>query len=228
MGKPLETGTPPFQIQINENNIPHIIDSNVTLKGKRKQEHLKAIKYLEDILKASSKVDEQPVDLTHNKSEKTIEHKENVDKYVYFEGYVKVGEDYYNVRFVSERVKGQDPNLLNLYNVHIKREALQDSTDRPSYNSNIAPFETDVNRPLSQKGEKIKGSFDRLTKSIKITKEADFSTYQHEFAHFWLDNIWDYVNSGKASEEYIKQFNELKKWLGVKPNQNYFTRAQLI
>lgn len=80
----------------------------------------------------------------------------------------------------------------------------------------------------SQKGEKIKGSFDRLTKSIKITKEADFSTYQHEFAHFWLDNIWDYANSGKASEEYIKQFNELKKWLGVKPYQNYFTRAQLI
>lgn len=73
---------------------------------------------------------------------------------------------------------------------------------------------------------KIKGAFDRLTKSIKITKDADFSTYQHEFAHFWLDNIWDYVNSGKASAEYIKQFNELKKWLGVKPNQNYFTRTQ--
>lgn len=89
---------------------------------------------------------------------------------------------------------------------------------------NIAPTLESVN----QKGEKIKGSFDRLTKSIKITKEADFSTYQHEFAHFWLDNIWDYANSGKASEEYIKQFNELKKWLGVKPNQNYFTRAQLI
>lgn len=78
----------------------------------------------------------------------------------------------------------------------------------------------------SRKKGKIKGSFDKLTKSIKITKDADFSTYQHEFAHFWLDNIWDYVNSGKASEEYKKQFEELKKWLGVKPNQNYFTRAQ--
>jgi len=76
-----------------------------------------------------------------------------------------------------------------------------------------------------QKG-KIKGAFDALTKSIEITSEADFSTYQHEFAHFWLDNIWNYVNSGKASAEYIKQFNELQKWLGVKPNQNYFTRAQ--
>lgn len=73
---------------------------------------------------------------------------------------------------------------------------------------------------------KIKGAFDKLTKSIRITKDADFSTYQHELAHFWLDNIWDYVNSGKASAEYKKQFEELKKWLGVKPNQSYFTRAQ--
>ena len=89
------------------------------------------------------------------------------------------------------------------------------------------PADVKVIRKFYQ-GEKgqVKGSFDRLTKSIKITKEADFSTYQHEFAHFWLDNIWDYVQSGKASEEYIKQFNELKKWLGVKSNQNYFTRAQ--
>jgi len=73
---------------------------------------------------------------------------------------------------------------------------------------------------------KIKGAFDKLTKSIRITKDADFSTYQHEFAHFWLDNIWDYVNSGKASEDYVKRFDEIKKWLGVKQNQDYFTREQ--
>lgn len=73
---------------------------------------------------------------------------------------------------------------------------------------------------------KIKGAFDKLTKSIRITKDADFSTYQHEFAHFWLDNIWDYVNSGKASEEYVKRFDEIKKWLGVEQNQDYFTSEQ--
>lgn len=81
-----------------------------------------------------------------------------------------------------------------------------------------------------QKG-KIKGAFDALTKSIEITSEADFSTYQHEFAHFWLDNIWNYAQSGKASERYMRQFNELKKWLGVEgkyPNRQQhekFARA---
>ena len=74
-----------------------------------------------------------------------------------------------------------------------------------------------------QKG-KIKGAFDALTKSIEITSEADFSTYQHEFAHFWLDNIWNYAQSGKASPEYMKRFNEIKKWLGVKGD--YPTRTQ--
>ena len=76
----------------------------------------------------------------------------------------------------------------------------------------------------SKKQNKIKGAFDKLTKSIKITSEADFSTYQHEFAHFWLDNIWNYANSGQASENYLKQFNEIKKWLGTKGN--YPTRNQ--
>lgn len=81
------------------------------------------------------------------------------------------------------------------------------------------------------KQNKIKGAFDKLTKSIKITSEADYSTYKHEFAHFWLDNIWNYANSGQASENYLKQFNELKKWLGTKgnyptPNQHEkFARA---
>ena len=77
---------------------------------------------------------------------------------------------------------------------------------------------------LPKQKKKIKGAFDKLTKSIKITSEADFSTYQHEFAHFWLDNIWNYANSGQASENYLKQFNEIKKWLGTKGN--YPTRNQ--
>lgn len=79
---------------------------------------------------------------------------------------------------------------------------------------------------FQKKKGKIKGSFDRLTKAIRITKNADFSTYPHEFTHFWLDNMWEYVQSGKASESYKKQFEDLNKWLGVKPNQRYYTREQ--
>lgn len=76
-------------------------------------------------------------------------------------------------------------------------------------------------------GERVKrGSFDALTKSIKITDKADFSTYAHEFAHYWLDNMWNYANSEMASQNYKDQFNEVKKWLGVKADQTYLTSAQ--
>lgn len=77
---------------------------------------------------------------------------------------------------------------------------------------------------LPKKKGDIKGSFDALTKSIKITDKADFSTYQHEFAHFWLDNIWDYMHSGLASPEYTKQWREVMRWLGVKDDEQYPTR----
>lgn len=76
-------------------------------------------------------------------------------------------------------------------------------------------------------GDRIKrGSFDALTKSIKITDKADFSTYTHEFAHYWLDNMWNYANSEMASQNYKDQFNEVKKWLNVKADQTYLTSAQ--
>jgi len=77
-----------------------------------------------------------------------------------------------------------------------------------------------------QGGKVKRGSFDALTKSIKITDKADFSTYAHEFAHYWLDNMWNYANSEMASQNYKDQFNEVKKWLGVKADQTYLTSAQ--
>lgn len=99
---------------------------------------------------------------------------------------------------------------------------IKSTSNRGTYSEGENIYYQVKNLP-KQKG-KIKGSFDALTKSIKITSEADFSTYQHEFAHFWLDNIWNYVNSGMASEKYIKEFESIKKWLGVKGN--YLTREQ--
>lgn len=77
-----------------------------------------------------------------------------------------------------------------------------------------------------QRGKVKRGSFDALTKSIKITDKADFSTYAHEFAHYWLDNMWNYANSEMASQNYKDQFNEVKKWLNVKADQTYLTSAQ--
>lgn len=140
--------------------------------------------------------------------------------------------------------------IINRANGQVNVELMSDANNWGSFNdysreypsgTSLSAIKRDINafykgegvRPvtkyyqvtnLPKQEKKIKGSFDALTKSIKITSEADFSTYSHEFAHFFLDNIWNYVNSGMASEKYIKEFEGIKKWLGVKGN--YPTRSQ--
>lgn len=77
------------------------------------------------------------------------------------------------------------------------------------------------------KGKAIKrGSFDASEKVIQLFEDANTSTLPHELAHFWLDNMWTYANSGVASEIYKAQFEGVKNFLGVKPNQTYLTRQQ--
>ena len=70
-----------------------------------------------------------------------------------------------------------------------------------------------------QRKTTLKGFYDLATKSIGITKDADFSTLPHEFAHFWFDNMFDYVNSGEASAEYIERFEAVKKFVGLKDGE---------
>ena len=73
----------------------------------------------------------------------------------------------------------------------------------------------------------IQGAFDYSDKTIQLLKDADYSTLPHELAHYWLDNMWSFYRSGKASEAYSNNFNAVLDWLGVDTErQTYFTRAQ--
>ncbi len=72
----------------------------------------------------------------------------------------------------------------------------------------------------------FKGAFDVSAKAIELFKDADYSTLPHELAHYWLDNMWGYYRSGKASEAYTNNFQGVLDWLEVKDNQINLTRAQ--
>lgn len=96
-----------------------------------------------------------------------------------------------------------------------------------AYEPEVIQKFSQINHLPKSKKEIIKGSFDALTKSIKITSDADFSTYQHEFAHFWLDNMFNYAHSDLASENYKKDFKAIEKWLKYDDTrQSYLTRQQ--
>lgn len=126
IGKPLDTATPPLQIQITSENKYHIISSNVQLKGNQKKRHQSSLLVLEKIINNAVKTQRKgEVDLRHNTRPQTLRHKSNVEEYIYFSAPLKIrtdkGEVYFTAELASERVKGQSPDLLDLYNIRIKR-----------------------------------------------------------------------------------------------------------
>lgn len=72
----------------------------------------------------------------------------------------------------------------------------------------------------------IKGSFDPSERVIRITKNADYSTLPHEFAHYWLTLQKSWYDSGAASEAYQERMRIALDWLGVNPWKSIGVRAQ--
>lgn len=61
---------------------------------------------------------------------------------------------------------------------------------------------------------------------IKLLESADESTLPHEFAHYWLTEMWNYTRTGRASENYMKRWNIISDYLGIKPEQTRLTPTQ--
>ena len=125
IGEQLNTASAPLQIQITEGNKPHIKNANVPLNRGQRKRHAAALQSLRDIVQIARRTDRDGrVDLSHNKG-KTLRHKQNVEEYVYFSAPVQIntenGPIFYDVELHTERIKGQDPNVLDLYHVRVKR-----------------------------------------------------------------------------------------------------------
>lgn len=123
IGQAIGTSTQPLQIRIDERDIPHIVRSNVELSGNQKIRHNAALLELERIIRASKKTDKPgDVDLKHNTGKRTLSRKKKVQEYVYFKTRLQAAKDlFYTIEFSTERNKTGDSNVLNLYNVHVKR-----------------------------------------------------------------------------------------------------------
>lgn len=115
----------------------------------------------------------------------------------YFETPVVIGDNQYVVEFATEQVKGQDPNLLDLYNVHVKRNRFSASYDtlrNGPYTSNISQSGDGVNRNNTTiRPQGARGQFIRKHNTgeaiIQLFKSADASTVIHELGHFFLDDM---------------------------------------
>lgn len=61
---------------------------------------------------------------------------------------------------------------------------------------------------------------------ITLFKNADQSTFIHESGHLWLKDTLNFIQSGKASEQYQADWNTLKEWLKITDDQKEFTTEQ--
>ncbi len=73
---------------------------------------------------------------------------------------------------------------------------------------------------------RARGMFNKTTNTITIMPDANASTLTHELAHYWLNERWQFLNSGLASDEYKKDFAPLAKYLEIADDQKELTRAQ--
>nr|DAE46842.1 MAG TPA: crystallin beta/gamma motif-containing protein [Caudoviricetes sp.] len=91
-----------------------------------------------------------------------------------------------------------------------------------------APYQVSDSFFYQRRGKNAKGATTITPDAyiIKLLESADESTLPHEFAHYWLSNMWNYVRSGRASESYMNRWNTIADYLGVKPEQTSLKRGQ--
>lgn len=90
------------------------------------------------------------------------------------------------------------------------------------------PKDVKVIQKFYQRGKNAQGST-KITPDeyiIKLLEEANESTLPHELAHYWLTEMWNYTRTGRASENYMKRWNTIADYLGVKPEQTRLTPTQ--
>ena len=76
-------------------------------------------------------------------------------------------------------------------------------------------------------GSKKQGMYDPELQVIIIGKDFNTGTLPHEFAHFWLDDIFRRATTyNDWTPEFIEQANNLFAILGVEENQKQLTREQ--
>ena len=239
IGKPLQTGTKPLQIQITGKNKKHIVKTNVRLSKGQELRHKAVLANLKEIVKNSVKIDKDgAVDLSHNTKQKTIKHKENIEKYVYFLGNAKAqtkdGVVFFDIELVSEKLKDQDPNLLDLYHVRVKKQSRMphhiDTLLSNSVSNTIPQNDGNVKSFFQQQQEQgeNRGAITVIDRQyyINLFAGADKSTLMHEMTHAYLSEILYFANMKNATQKVIDIKKQLDKWLGEPENNGRYSKRQ--
>ena len=144
---------------------------------------------------------------------------------------VNINDEFNNISvLVAEDTQGRKYYTLEnkglVQDTSVERGLAQTQKGNSFYDINIYVNKENVKQNNGSANLNPKGLFDSKQGLIKIFESADFSTLPHELAHYWLNNMWNYVRSGNASERYQQRWNVIANWLGITPEQTLITRRR--
>lgn len=102
------------------------------------------------------------------------------------------------------------------------REAMALERNQIKSTQNRGTFSPDTGNIYYQDNQRGKGgAFDPRTRSITLGAKANAGTWEHEFAHYWVNVNFKWARSGKASVAWMNQWRAVEKWLGIDPEDKY-------
>ena len=140
--------------------------------------------------------------------------------------------EYYNKHKKLEGVLADDSDAYRLASEALNRKGVKGITYDGSEDGRgfviFNPKDVKIIQNFYQRGAKPKGKTTITPDEyiIKLLEGADESTLAHELAHYWLDTMFNYVRSGRASENYMNRWNAIADYLKIDPNQTTLTRPQ--
>jgi len=148
------------------------------------------------------------------------------------------GEDIYGelVNYYSKKVNADDLESKTneaqklasqaLEKVGVKGIAYYDNTDGRCFVI-FNPDDVKVIQKFYQRGKaNINGYFDAELKTIVIGSSFNFGTLQHEFAHFFLDRVFNLYKTGAGTPEFNEWFSQLSGILDIKADQSSLRTEQ--
>lgn len=103
-----------------------------------------------------------------------------------------------------------------------------EETQVKSATGNTGTFDPNNPNILLQGGNTPRGAvhIEQSKSIIALFQTADPSTFLHESAHLWLNDMLEYVRSGQANESYLDDWKALSAWLDFKEDQTALTVEQ--
>lgn len=117
-------------------------------------------------------------------------------------------------RKVAETIVKQATTALELEDSDAKTFVENDDRTPYLFQSKVEGTGSDTKR----------GGYDDRLKRIILKDDADLTTIQHEFAHYWIQNNFKWARSGLASAEWLSRWRGVEEALGIEPQDRYLSR----